>query len=140
MGIDYGEKCIGIALSDERAKIAFPHAVVTNDENAIRKIAEIAANEKVERIIAGDTRTESGKENPITGAFNVFRANLSGATHIAVIPLAEESSMAAARAVLMKGLPRGKVANPQRQGGEDMRLDARAAAVILQRFLDTNKE
>lgn len=140
MGIDYGEKKIGIALSDERGKIAFPHSVLSNDENVIQKIDEVAKNEKVERIIVGDTRTESGKENPITGAFNIFLVNLSRVTGIAAIPISESGSTAAARAVFFEGGARGETASRQHKELDDLHLDARAAAVILQRFLDTNKE
>ena len=139
MGIDYGEKRIGIALSDERGKIAFPHLVFSNDEHAIKHIRDIAESEKVERIVAGDTRTESGKENPITGAFNIFLTNLSRETRIAVSCVSEEGSTAAARAVFLQGEPRGEVSNPTRRREDDSSLDARAAAIILQRFLDTHK-
>ena len=38
MGIDYGAKRVGIAISDEKGIIAFPHSVIGNDETLIAKI------------------------------------------------------------------------------------------------------
>ena len=137
MGIDFGERCIGIALSDDRGKIAFPHAVLSNDEHSILNIASIVTSERVARIIVGDTRTESGKENPITGALNLFLINLSRVTKIAAISVPEIGTTAAARALLLEAAPRGTVASPAHRE-EGISIDARAAAVILQRFLDSN--
>ena len=53
LGIDYGGKRVGIALSDENKKMAFPYAVLLNDKNIYVKIKRICEKENAEKIILG---------------------------------------------------------------------------------------
>ena len=50
LGIDYGSKRVGIAISDASGKIAFPREVLPNDKNLLTRIADLCAKEKVEAI------------------------------------------------------------------------------------------
>ena len=49
LGIDYGEKRIGISISMLNKKIAIPHSIIeyTNKEKAIKEINEIVAKNKI---------------------------------------------------------------------------------------------
>lgn len=49
LGIDYGEKNIGLAIGDNNLKIATPFSIVKN----IREIKEIIQKEKIDKIIIG---------------------------------------------------------------------------------------
>ena len=66
LGIDYGAKRVGISISDESGKIAFPHSIVRNDKGLLARIAELVAEKKIDSVVLGDTRTTGGMENPIT--------------------------------------------------------------------------
>jgi len=134
LGIDYGVKKIGVALSDESGVVAFPHSVIVNDDMAVSTIRALAEEKRVGGIVVGDTRTESGAPNEITGVFARFAEALEQATPIKVLTVQEHGTSGAARASLGEETARGEVASPRAK--DDVGIDARAAALILQRFLD----
>ena len=47
LGIDYGEKRVGIALSDEGGTIAFPKNILDNDNELLKKIKTTSFQEKI---------------------------------------------------------------------------------------------
>lgn len=121
LGIDYGTRAIGVALSDDDGTIAFPRVTLTNDNKLMQSLIEIIKEEHIGAVIIGDTRALSGAENQITKDADAFRATL--ATLIAVpITCAYEawSSFEAARFA-----PKGSTHD-----------NSAAAAIILQRYLD----
>lgn len=121
LGIDYGKKMVGIAISDDDGKIAFPRAVVPNDEKLLAFVARMVEEEKIATIIVGDTRTVSGGENPVTREADAFIEALAQATAVPTERVFEAwSSIEASRYA-----PKGEEHN-----------DGAAAAIILQRFLD----
>lgn len=121
LGIDYGSKRVGTAVSDAEGKIAFPRAEVPNNEKLHRSLAAIVGQEGVGKIIVGDTRAFGGTQNPITPEAEAFTAKLRELTGIPVeLAFEAGSSIEASRYA-----PRGEEHN-----------DAAAAAIILQRYLD----
>ncbi len=116
LGLDYGAKRIGLALSSEG--IAFPQGIIANDNNLFPFLREMVEREKVSSIVVGDTRTLGGSANPITKDAEAFMKRLAKETNLPVLGAREaESSREASRYV------------------EETRDDA-AAAIILQRYLD----
>ena len=65
LGIDYGSKKIGLALSDEAGKMGFPHSVVSNTPALIDKIIALIAKEKVGAVVVGESKDFLGKDNVI---------------------------------------------------------------------------
>src|SRR5690242_183670 len=65
LGIDCGEKRIGISVSDETGTFAFPREVIINDENAVSKIATIVLENQIEKIIFGLSQNSVGEDNPV---------------------------------------------------------------------------
>lgn len=53
LGIDYGDKRIGIAISDDNNKVSFSRPHLSNDTKLFKKISEIIQTENVNRIILG---------------------------------------------------------------------------------------
>lgn len=122
LGIDYGAKRVGVAVSDAAGTIAFPRATLPNDAQLFSQLEELVKNEKITRIVVGDTRSHGGKENPVTAEAEAFVTALEKALATPVVRVWEMwSSIEASRYA-----PEGKEHN-----------DASAAAIILQRFLDT---
>lgn len=120
LGIDYGAKNVGIAISPD-GKIALPRASIRNDERLFTALHELISREKIERVVIGDTRSESGAPNTLTQHADVFIAQLRVETGLPVEASFEAwSSQEAARFA-----PKGQLHN-----------DAAAAAIILQRYLD----
>lgn len=122
LGIDYGAKRVGVAVSDAPGTIAFPRATLSNDAQLFSQLEELVKNEKIGTVVVGDTRSHGGKDNPVTPGAEAFVAALQKTLAIPVERVWEMwSSIEASRYA-----PEGKEHN-----------DASAAAIILQRFLDT---
>ena len=49
LGVDYGDKRVGIAVSDEGGVFAFPRAVLPNTKKIFDEIKKICAEEKIEK-------------------------------------------------------------------------------------------
>lgn len=124
LGLDYGTKKIGVALSDESGTFAFPHSIVENNPQALEKIIAIARGAQVGEIVMGESLDYVGKANPVNDAAHNFAANLESRTGLEVH--FEPEFLTTTQA--------GKM-----QGRRD-NLDASAAAIILQSFLEKNRE
>ena len=122
LGIDYGAKRVGLAVTDTDGKIAFPREEVPNDDKLLAFLVRMVEQEKIGQIIVGDTRTHGGAANPVTQKAEQFVQKLAQATATPV-ELASElwSSIEASRYA-----PKGEEHN-----------NAAAAAIILQRYLDS---
>ncbi len=126
LGIDYGEKRIGVALSDEEGRLAFPHSIITTDAHAISRIHDICKTERVNTIILGESRTYKGAENPIMKKSIRFKEELELATELPVFFEPEFlTSQEAKRGV---------------EAGSKKLVDDSAAAIILQSYLDKIQE
>src|SRR3989344_4282034 len=84
LGVDYGTKRIGLALSDEEGKFAYPHAVLKNNSKIIEQITTICRGEKVGEIILDWSLDYHRRENPMMKRVNIFRAALGAATGLLV--------------------------------------------------------
>jgi putative Holliday junction resolvase len=122
LGIDYGSKRVGLALSDESGTLAFPLETVPQ-KNALAHIKALAAERGIAEIAMGDTRSYGHAENPVTAEAERFAASLRQETGLPVTLVFEAGS-----SVESTRYTDGK--------GHD---DASAAAIILQRHLETRK-
>ncbi len=120
LGIDYGSKRVGVALSDESGVMAFPNQVLKNDQGLILKIKKICDDEKVGEIVVGESLDYKGKPNPIMKKIDGFVAELKEMVKLPV--MLEPEFMTSQEAVLIQG--------------ETEMHDASAAALILKSFLD----
>jgi len=121
LGIDYGIRRVGVAISNAEGTIAFPRGIILNDEKLVSNLAEIIKEEKIEMIVVGDTRSHGGGENPVTAAAETFAARLAAETQTPVERVFEAwSSIEASRYAPEK----------------EQHNDAAAAAIILQRYVD----
>ena len=120
LGIDYGARRVGVALSDDTGSLAFPIEVVETPR-AHARIAQLIAERKVGGLVMGDTRSIGGARNPISAEAERFAAALERSSGMPVARAFEAwSSVEASRFA-----PEGREHD-----------DAAAAAIILQRFLD----
>lgn len=136
LGIDYGSKKVGLALSDAGGSIAFPHSVVSNDEKLVPAIVVLCEKEKINTIALGDGRTALGSENEITKSIESLR-NILISKELSVILVPEHGTSGAVSAGLGEGAVRGEIQSP-RSTERDFN-DAKAAALILQRYLDIHR-
>jgi len=124
LGIDYGHKNIGLALSDEQGNFVYPYSVVSNDKKTIQTIANVCQKEGVGEIVIGESLDFKGLPNPILKASKEFSELLKSETKLLVnFQIETYSSREAARIV-----------------GDDDNLDARAAAIILESYLSQRRK
>jgi len=123
LGIDYGHKKVGLALSDEGGRFAFPHNTWPNDKFLVGKIKELCTREKVGLIVVGESLDLSGRPNPLMREIEKFEDLLKQKIGL---PLAREreffSSWEAKRII--------------DEEQTDPLTDARAAALILKSYID----
>lgn len=120
LGIDYGAKRIGLALSDDGGTMAFPYSVITNTPTFFDELKTIIKEHEVTYIVVGESFDYSGKPNPVMRKIKEFAHKLEKVTSIAVEYEPEFLTSAQARRIQ----------------GDSHTLDASAAAIILQSFLD----
>jgi putative Holliday junction resolvase len=133
LGLDLGEKRIGVALSDPLQIIASAFTVVerTTDEAAIRQIIDLGRENEVERIVVGMPRSLDGSLGKQAQAVQSFVDLLKEHTQLPVVAWDERlSTVAADRTMLEIGMKRDK---------RKKRRDSLAAAFILQGYLDRQK-
>ncbi len=121
ISIDYGKKRIGVAYSDESNSIAMPHDVVANDKNVTKEIEKILLEKKPDKIIIGRSVDFKGKPNKIQKDIEIFKKELKKLSKN--VEIIDQDEFLTSAHVEMKN---------------DM-LDASAAALILQRYLETEK-
>jgi putative Holliday junction resolvase len=123
LGIDYGTKRVGIALSDELGKMAFPHKVLKNSPELLKEIEEIIHDKNVTEIVIGHSLDKNQQPNKVQAAIEELMTDLTLAVGLPVHLQPEQFSTQAALQI---------------QGRNDM-TDAAAAALILDSFITKNK-
>lgn len=121
IGIDYGTKRVGVAISDTSETLAFPKEVICNTLNThvAEKIRSIYEKENARMIVLGHSKNSQGEDNTVMEVVREFKTLLEAFS----IPVVfQEESWSSAEA--------------SRYQGHIADLDASAAAIILQRFLD----
>lgn len=128
LGIDYGRKRTGVAICDEKERIASPLTVITGQRDLVSRITEIAEREQAGGIVVGLPLNMDGSEGKATKVVREFGARLAEAMGVQVLFHDERlSSFDAEQKLIEADLSRKK---------KKKRIDAVAAASILQSFLD----
>jgi len=132
LGIDYGTKRIGLATSDGGGTMAFPHSTIKANASALAEIDQLVKKEGVEKIVIGESRNFKGEANAVMEDIAEFKKDLEKVTGLPVAYEAEFLSSAAAARQFEGDFGRGDKPNQEK-------LDASAAAMILQSYLDRTK-
>lgn len=144
LGIDYGAKRIGIALSDENEKMAFAYGVVLNLglKKSAQEVKKICVKNKVGKIILGRSLNYSGEPNPIMVEIDLFKKELESSIGLPIEYENEFMTTAEARRPLEGERKRppvlSKRKSPEKTKKMKEKTDASAAALILKSFLDKN--
>jgi putative Holliday junction resolvase len=130
MALDVGEKRIGVALSDATGLIATPLTTIDrrNEAADLDAVLSLAAENGVEEIIVGLPLTLAGRVGPQARRTAHFADELTARATMRVKTIDERYSTVEAERLMREA--GGK---PSR---ERARVDAAAAAVILQGYLD----
>lgn len=121
LGIDFGSKRIGLAISDESESFAMPLQIVENSEDMVSVICNICKDKNIGTIVVGESKDFSMKENEIMKEITPFVEELKKQSGLPIVMHPEFMTSAEAEHL---------------QGKNNM-LDASAAALILKSYLDT---
>lgn len=134
LGVDYGERRVGLALSDPLGMIASPLPTLTRRKGKrapVAPVARIVEENDVAGLVVGLPLGLDGEENDWTCEVRSFGDALAERTGLPVTYQDERmTSVRAERAVRSLGLSKKK-------REEKERVDAAAAVLILQAYLDS---
>ena len=137
LGLDYGDKTIGVAISDPFGWTAQGVEIIrrTNEneyKKSLARLAEIISQYEVEKIVLGFPKNMDNTEGPRCEKTRAFKERLEKRFQNIPVILWDErmSTIAAERSLLEADLSRAKRKNV---------IDKMAAVHILQSFLDGNK-
>lgn len=140
LGIDYGTKKIGLAVSDDRGTLAFPHSIIKNTKKIVSVVVSLVQQESIHAIVVGESTDLAGNDNVVMKDIAQFVEKLKKETNIPIHLEKEWMSSVAARAPMYS---KGNIANESWSGKSNTQkkaaIDDKAAAVILQRYLDRKK-
>lgn len=138
MGIDYGERRIGVALSDPTGTIASPLPTLKKRRGKRPPYGEleaIADREGVHTLIMGLPLDADGSESEWTAEVRRVGEKLARRLDVPVHYVDERMTSARARRVV-----RGRLGLRKEQREEKERIDAASAVLILQSWLDRPEE
>tara|TARA_B100002051_G_scaffold24050_1_gene18753 strand:+ start:682 stop:1095 length:414 start_codon:yes stop_codon:yes gene_type:complete len=131
LGIDFGEKRVGLALSDRSNLIASPYKtlIYSSEDDLISKIKKIVTDKEIKVFVIGLPLNMKGKDSDQTKKVRKFKKLLS----ILELPIVLEderfSSIIAKNSLVLQNV---------KTGHNKSEIDRTAAAIILQQYLDKN--
>ena len=132
LGLDVGERRIGVAVSDPEGRLAVPLQVFERrGRGDAAAIAELARREEAEQIVVGMPVSLDGSFGPQAQETQAFVDALRAETVAEVVLYDERLSSAEADHHLRAAGLRGRAARERR--------DAIAASIILQSYLDSRR-
>ena len=161
LGLDVGDKRIGVAVSDPEGIIAFSLTVIAhdNEEMALNNVIKLAGQYDVEHIVVGlplSLNGEIGQQAKKVIAFAdkvSLQAKQSNLGHVDIQMWDERLSTVAADRLMNESRGRYKLQlgtknkdtkckriNKNSKSSARVTIDAMAAAIILQGFLDSVRE
>jgi putative holliday junction resolvase len=132
LAIDHGTKRMGIALSDETATIAQPLEFIPAEPFAafLARLKQLLAEKQVDQILIGMPRNMDGSYGPAALKVQEFVAVLKETIAIPIKTWDERLTSAQANRMLIQA--------EVRRDKRKQRVDAAAAAILLQSYLDSH--
>ena len=131
LAIDYGEKRLGLAVSDPNQIISKPlKTIILSDSQYIyNELEKIISDYEIQKLIIGLPLGMDGKNTQQTSKVEAFKEDLQNKISIPVILFDERlSSVSAKKSLISQGI---------KTGHNKSKIDQTAAAIFLQHFLDT---
>jgi putative Holliday junction resolvase len=130
LGLDLGERRVGVAVSDETGIIASPVRIIDLRRSTLEDVARVADELRVDGIVVGLPKGLAGGEGFQARATRVMAAELEAHVTVPIIFWDERMSSAIADRALAET---GRSPRDRRK-----QLDAIAAAIMLQSYVDAN--
>lgn len=127
ISLDVGEKRIGVAVADDSVRIAVPFTTIEVDGNEITTIAELVLKESATTLVVGYPRNQQGEATAQTNYVEKFTEQLEDLGAKIVFQDESLTSVIAEQRLVAQKKPYTK--------GD---IDAQAASIILQDYLEAN--
>jgi putative Holliday junction resolvase len=138
LSLDVGDRRIGVALSDETGTIATPLVVIRRSSKVsdFARLIQLVREQGVSKLIVGDPLNADGSAGPQARRIERYAATLEDALQAEGldVPLVLWDEGLSTQRAQEAMIASGRKAEDRRT-----RLDAVAAAVILQDYLDTHR-
>ncbi|MEI8062381.1 MAG: RuvX/YqgF family protein [bacterium] len=127
LGIDFGKKRIGIAMSDAEKRIAFPHSIIENGVEVAKQILELCTQNDVDLVVVGESKDFKGEDNAIMHDIRRFvqQFNRLLPADSNLIPVYEPETLSSHQVSKIQG--------------DSENVDSGAASIILQSYLNRLK-
>lgn len=132
MGIDYGEKRVGIALSDPLFIFAYPLSTLQNSINIVSDIVKIINEKNVIKVILGLPSSKFTSSEKLSEKVIKLKNEIEIKSRIEVILWDEEFS-----SMIAKEKVNESVTKKSKRRNKEL-LDQHSAAIILQEYLNSN--
>ncbi len=133
LGIDFGERRVGLALSDPDGRVAVPLETLTrvSDLQVIDHILEIVRREGIERLVLGEPINLDGTRGPAAERVQSFSRKLTDKSGL-TCELVDESLTSVEATERLRRIGVDPRRHPER-------VDAMAAQILLQQLLDRER-
>lgn len=135
LGIDYGTKRVGVALSDESGTLAFAHSTIES-AGAVSTLLNLIKDERVGTVVLGESLDFKNKPNPLMAKITEFKRALE---REGIVVVYEPEMMTSAQANRNPSGEERGIASPRKGTRKPETLDSSAAALILQGYLDKKR-
>tara|TARA_Y100000768_G_scaffold351421_1_gene302335 strand:+ start:1096 stop:1536 length:441 start_codon:yes stop_codon:yes gene_type:complete len=136
LGIDYGERRLGIAISDDTNTIATPLDHITNNHEVFDTVKSIITKYNVRTIVVGLPINLDGSHSKSAKIVNNFCKQIKKKLNITVHMIDERLSSIEAENKLRES---GKTPSRYRSLDRGI-IDSAAAAIILESFINKERE
>jgi len=137
LGVDYGIKRVGLAISDSGGKTATAYTILENDSNFLSLFKDIIRKEGIEALVVGKSHDLAGKANTIQKHIDIFIEICEKTINIPVFSHTEIFSSMQAKWGVTKPIRRVAKSNRIDMSTKSPKhIDAGAAVVVLQSYLD----
>ena len=133
LGIDFGIKRIGLALSDPLLIFSYPYKTVSNDNSLWDNLKSVIDEKNVKKIILGHPKRSNQSKRDITQKVLEFKQNLRLKFNIEIILWDESYTSEMAKQIIIKSVSKK---SKRRDKGL---IDQNSAAIILQEYLDEER-
>ena len=133
MGIDYGLKRIGLALTDPLLTFSYPYKTISNDNSLWDNLKSVIEENNVNKIILGFPKKSSRPDKDITKNVLEFKDKLNIKFNMEVILWDESYTSEMAKQIVIKSVVKK---SKRRDKGL---IDQNSAAIILQEYLDEER-
>jgi putative Holliday junction resolvase len=133
MGIDFGEKRIGIALSDPLLIFGYPFTTLQNDLTFMNNLSKIIREKNIAKVILGLPSSKFKSSAELSKKVQTLKQEIESKFKIEVILWDEEYTSAIAKARVIES-----VTKKSKRKNKDL-LDKHSAAIILQEYLESKQ-